>query len=387
MFTAQERAEVLKVVQASKMTEAGAVKIMQFLKVFADLTDNEKEQLRYAVNAPIEALRNINRVLQELLWVYEHNHISRLERPQALAEAWRLLDGVISSVTDARNRSSWVPKFNGAVGDFNDALSLLNTVDRSLSYANPFPSSYPRIIGPHGHYEMAQANVLLSIKYLADTYMRVGGAMNQNPWPNTARANFMMGSVIEKVAMSMHLWNRILAMQGEVVLPEDQASAEFDFEASSRLRPPSFFLAQIAHELAMTKEPFTAFSGREVPRGLAAHYRDILTATPIILAEVGPSHQEFLIKELELAGGIFFTQSIQWSALDHWSMANLGFFFDIPAAPGGPAPSEPAVIPVGYFQQEAEVLDSVSAAAQSVIDKASQIKASLLSKEGKPVEG
>jgi hypothetical protein len=48
--------------------------------------------------------------------------------------------------------------------------------------------------------------------------------------------------------------------------------------------------------------------------------------------------------------------------MDKWSFANLAFFHEIPAAPGGqqpPPPPVPAVIPAGFFDAENAKLDEV----------------------------
>jgi hypothetical protein len=210
-------------------------------------------------------------------------------------------------------------------------------------------------------------------------------------WNNTARANEYMGIFLENLGKALHQWNRVMGIAGEIVLPEDQVTIDFDTAAGTGLRPSSFFSALLAHQLSMAGDELTTFSGREVPLGNAFYFGAMLDAAGKVLSEVGKVDPAFTVKECGSDGGVFFTIQRSWRALDQWSEMNNGFFFEIPAAPGGqqpnpdPEPQEPCTIPAGYLLPEAEVVGQMAAAAQSVVDKAAQVIASLRGKEGVPL--
>jgi hypothetical protein len=383
MFTAQEKIEILKTVQASKSLEAGTTKLAQIVKSNPAGGDYQGAQrpLGFSISQAIEQIFWLNRVLQNLLWVFETNDGSRLERSLNITQAWGLLDSVIRNVDEAAERCSFAAPLVSAGVDFKSASNVLKTINRTLPYAEPFPSSYPKIIGPHGHYELAQGAGALSTKYLADTGMRFWPVFGGPSWNNTARANEYMGIFLENLGKALHQWNRVMGIAGEIVLPEDQVTIDFDTAAGTGLRPSSFFSALLAHQLSMAGDELTTFSGREVPLGNAFYFGAMLDASGKVLSEVGKVDPAFTVKECGSDGGVFFTIQRSWRALDQWSEMNNGFFFEIPAAPGGQQPppsSEPAVIPPGYFAQQASALASIA-------NQAEAVRLELISKEGQPV--
>jgi hypothetical protein len=383
-FTAQESAEILKTVHASKKIEAGVLKLAKFIELQPEGSAfaGQKNSLYSALGTASHQLLWINVVEQNLLWCFEinDNNSGRVDRATNLSRAWTMLDGVIRQlISESIPRTKNVPEFASASQDFQEAVNILSSIDRTLPYGgdNPFPTSYPRIIGPHGNYEMAQSRVAFQQKYLTDFAFKPGQWFTLPNWPNTAISNKYLGHVLENLVKARTQWNRIFCLQGEVVLPEDMKSAQFDFEASSGLRPPSFFLALIAHELAMLDENSKSFSGRFVPPGISSFYRDILNSWRRVQAEVNKVDPNLITEDNLNAGGSPFTVSQFWGKLDTWSQANLGFFFDIPAPPSQ-EPQEPAVIPAGFFAEQASALASIA-------NQAEAVRLDLISKEGLPV--
>jgi hypothetical protein len=390
MFTPQETAEVLKLVQASQKIEVGCLKLTSFIEVQPDgSTFIDKVNLSAALAQAAQQPRWISQAIQNLISAYENNTNGRLGRAIELPRAWAQLDGVIRTLQDSVMRLKRTPEFVSASEDFNATIAILQSIDRTLPYAEPFPVSYPRIVGPHGDYDKAQANVALSVKYLIESCSKMLGTFLRPDWPNTAKANRSYGRIVANLVKSLVMWNRVMCLQADVVLPEDQAAAEHDFEASTRLRPPSFFRAVIAHQLVMARVPLKSIFGRHIPVGGAGFFRDILGHWRIVLAQLGRVNPEFLLTDLEADGGSLATMPIFWSALDDWSLSNFDFFHEIPPIPGqpqpDPTPTEPAVIPLGQFASQVAALDAVKADAQAAAAQAEQVKAELLAMEGKPL--
>jgi hypothetical protein len=380
-FTAQETAEVLKTVQASQRIEVGVLKLASFVEQSpAGGNFIDKVNLSAAMTSAAQQPRWISQAIQNLISAYENNTNGRVERSIELSRAWAQLDGVVRQFADAVMRLKRTPEFVSASEDFNAAITILNSIDRTLPYASPFPVSYPRIVGPHGDYDMAQSNAALSVKYLIESGSTMLQAFGLPNWPNTVAANKAHGRIVAALVKSLVTWNRVMCLQADVVLPEDQETAEFEHEASTKLRPPSFFRALIAHQLVMSRTPIKSFSGRRIEMGMAGFFREILGSWQEVLAQLIRVDPEIVARDLERDGGSLATMPIFWSAMDHWSEANLDFFHEIPAIPGQqpPPPSEPAVIPAGYFAQQASALASIA-------NQAEAVRLELIAKEGQPV--
>jgi hypothetical protein len=335
-LTQQEAAEVLKVVTAARKVEAGVVKLAKFIKSNPAGGDFINKPILFgSINPALNAMFHVRTSLTHLLWVYENIPFERASRAENLAEAWPQLDHAIRQFRQSAQRAKTVPQFVAAAADFEAAANILASIDRSLPYGgdNPFPPSYPRIVGPHGDYDTAQANIALSTKYLEHFMSRTANKLGAVTYPNTARANRSMASVYENIAHAFASWIRVMAMKGGVVLPEDMAIAVADQTASSGLRPVSFFLALRQVELVLGRTQFTVFSERRVAPGIAFFYREMVMEWGRVLGEFAVTDPAYVEYELKAGGSSIFALPVSWAALDMWAVRHLLFFHELPGPP------------------------------------------------------
>jgi hypothetical protein len=333
-LTDQEKAEVLKIVLAARKAEAGIVKLAAYIKSNPTGGDFVNKTILYgAINPAINVMFQTRTGLTHLLWVYENFANERTTREADLAKAWPQLDYAASIYRQSAARARTVPQFVSAALDFEAAANLLSSIDRTLPYAEPFPPSYPNIIGPHGDYDTSQASIAHATKYLEHFMSRTVNQLVRATYPNTALTNYNIGLMHENIARSFTLWMRVMAMKAGAVLPEDLKSATFDQAASSGLRPVPFFLALLQLELVANSSQIKVFSGRTSPPGIAALYRDLFLEWRLVLAELANTDPAYVNAELRAGGSSIFALAISWGALDLWTSRLLLFFNAISAPP------------------------------------------------------
>lgn len=388
-FSTQEKVEVLKVVQAAQMLPSAVKKISAAVgAATAPLSDGDHAKYSNAISRVGGAARLINLILQELLWSYEVIEHRTTGRPAALARAWDAIDGLVTSLQfGIDNGLKPVAEFQTAIPIVQKIMATLQSVDRTLAYAEPFPTSYPRIIGPHGDYDGAQAMMCVSSKYLDEALTGILMLYRNNfaTWP--VAANPDVQNLLDLSQAAQALYTRIMGMSAEVVLPDDEATINSDAAHGSGLRPNSFFRALFMHELAMTAEQlFKNFAGRTVQKGISFHLVRILGSVGSILAEFSKVvTDDQLYLQLTTNPSFMGDFGRCWKSLDQWSDMNLLFFFEIPAPPPGPSPDPtptPAVIPAGFFAADIAALQALKNEATDVAARADAEASALLAKEG-----
>ena len=386
-LTAQENLEVAKVVNASTKLGLASAKMGAYVSARGDndpfFTPNSVGGTIHQIIASTGGLVN---VLVGLLYIGKFV-FDRAEYPRAewlkngvdaLARALRELAPVPANLRKINDANA-----NAAAGYVDEALSLLNSVNTMLPYADPLPPDFPRIVGPHGHYDRAQGAAILSNEYISEGLFALSVYATAPDYPNTARANAALGLFYEHIGRAFNFWNRVIGVTARVLLPEDKMAIMGDSEASSHLRPESFFNALYAHELAMTAKDFPNFHGRPVGRGISASFAIMGQRAAVVIDEyLGKPGSEATGKKLVEKYNQFSTM---WAALDEWSNANLLFFFEIPAPPIIVDPSQTAIIPPGTFDSESAKLDKIAADANGIAADAVATKASLKAREGNPV--
>jgi hypothetical protein len=146
---------------------------------------------------------------------------------------------------------------------------------------------------------------------------------------------------VSSAVVMQKLW-RVWAINGDVALADDTATAAKDATFGTGLRPASFFLALIAVEYAFGKN-YRLFSGREGKRGATHEIRDMQERITAYLATLSP--EELAQQFARGSGGNFgaggkntwarhFYEDVAdfWTALDGWG-ANFLLFFRVPPAP------------------------------------------------------
>src|SRR5207245_2704726 len=106
-------------------------------------------------------------VITEQVDTSEYSRLSAMSRSYRVGLAWWRLDRFVmfaraaqAELADAA-RLSGDPSYRDGIRRARDiwlqqAISGVAQVNRRLAYADPNPSSYPKIIGPHGDYDRTQ---------------------------------------------------------------------------------------------------------------------------------------------------------------------------------------------------------------------------------------
>jgi hypothetical protein len=173
-------------------------------------------------------------------------------RDQVIATAFGSLDGAIDSYGSALSRVAQLrvlrpqsSRVQTVEMFLRSARDLLLSINRTLPYLEPFPEAYPALIGPHGSYVHALADM--------DEYHVYAPRAIQ--WSATAYRNglnerTMISFAWQFVATANRRGFRIVGMDQAVVLPADQATINSMWERSFKIRPPEFFRLILAVQLA-----------------------------------------------------------------------------------------------------------------------------------------
>ena len=378
-LTDQETAEAAKLIQASNLLDTASGIICDALKAQGpNLPASSRPVYSTAGIRIIGATLDVNRLLQNLLWSFETNSATRHDRATDLAAAWPLFDGAVASMQfGIDNALNVLQELQPAKTYVQQAQALIASVNRNLTYASPFPASYPHIIGPHGDYDLAQSMAILSAKYISEASTGLSYFFFQPGTPDIWKpsSNIFLADLMRAQSAGTAMWTRVMGLTAAVVLPQDQSDIEADVANGSGIRPPSFFRALVQHGLAMaTLIGVVNFSGREFKNGVSAQLANILNIGFNIIADLidGVVPDPRIIGQLRGAANFVGDTVNSWMALDRWSNANLQFFHEIPAAP---TTGTASTIPVGFFSAETSELDQI-------VSIANTIRATLTAKEG-----
>jgi hypothetical protein len=308
--------------------------------------------------------------------------------PSNHALAKKSFASAVSALQQAKNFATELGVEFIKVGPQIDAaLALVNSFNWNAEggFMSPLPSSYPQIIGPHGHYDAAMNASFFMNGYIGENLGGTVGLYNPKNVPVwSPEASLHYSQVVTATGDLLNRWARGTALTAEVETQEDAKIISSDAAQGTGLRPRSFFRALFAHELFMHDVDGTKpdFSKRYAQIGVAAALAELLKSGSTLVGYIDRSNPGFSAANLTASGGIAGTISVIWRHSDRWSFSNNGFFFEIPPPPvpetdPQPDPTE-TVIPVGFFAADVARLDEISSDAMAV-------KQSLLSKEGQPV--
>jgi hypothetical protein len=254
--------------------------------------------------------------------------------------------------------------FSSALTDAQAALSQIQSFDFTLPYANPLPESFPRIVGPHGDYVAANSAGFRGLEYFSEGMGAIFLSFHPTrvpAWPADATESY--ATVLDACADMFNRWVRGTILTIGFGLPDDEAIVANDTAHGSGLRPPSFFRALLAHEYFMSAGGIgLPFAERSAKPGINNSLIAVLSQTGILLAKLVQVAPSYALAQIGGPGSFTADLAVIWSEMDKWSFANLAFFHEIPAAPGGqqpPPPPVPAVIPAGFFDAENAKLDEV----------------------------
>ena len=341
-FTPQENAEVSKVVQATNLLEqAGTIVANAVGAISTPLSTADTSKYSTALSYCNGQAGYLNLLLQELLFAYEVNTSSRSAgRATSLTRAWSKTDALVKSLNNGiANGLSKEPPLANAIPIVQQVIAVLQSIDRTLPYASPFPAAYPRILGPHGDYDSAQSVAALARKYADEAITSVTQFMtrpgNNAYWP--VAANPDLGLMLMRSLQVAVRWTRVMAMTAGVVLPDDEAIIQADTAAGAGIRPEPFFRFLYSHELAITGDGgFNTFSGRSVGDGTPHFLNDILASTGRIFAAFLPvCPDDQLSKQLTGPANFMGDLGKTWRSTDSWSLLNLAFINAIPPLPVG----------------------------------------------------
>lgn len=110
----------------------------------------------------------------------EREVLRQMTRTELVAVGWDRLDRALWRLGQARD-SAKALELDGVVVQIDRAFEKFNSTDRTLSYSNPFPDSYPQIIGPHGDYDAALRGLWLSVWYMTGVQSTVADIYRGKP--------------------------------------------------------------------------------------------------------------------------------------------------------------------------------------------------------------
>jgi len=185
-FTPDEARSLLQLRTATLNLSTGARDYLSLLMNTAT-TDETRPVLgtamRYALTASREAnvaLGLLLNVITEQVATPQYENLAGLSRAERVSLAWWRCDRATMNLEGARQTLAAARRFNRNDRAYQDAirratdiwflygLTELQGVDRTLTYANPNPRSFPQIVGPHGDFATAQWMLWRSQHYAHD---------------------------------------------------------------------------------------------------------------------------------------------------------------------------------------------------------------------------
>jgi hypothetical protein len=162
-------------------------------------------------------------------------------------------------------------------------------------------------------------------------------------WENTAGDPSTISSAFSASAVAMGKLIRAWAINADIALADDTATALNDSKFGTGLRPPEFFLTLIAMEYTFGDRQ-RLFSGRNAKRGATQDIRAMMERVTLYLPSI-PSDQ--LVQQYASGSGhnfgakgtsswarnFYLDVSDFWRALDEWSGVFMLFFRPPPAPP------------------------------------------------------
>lgn len=375
MFTAQEKGELSKLVEGVRLMASSLTKLA--LVVGADkegFPDDKRSQYASAMNDIFGASEDYMWALSEICWCYIDFTKDRQTwpYPQNIAHAKdeRFAKGQ-DRFSGAIARLTKYPEMADAKKDADAAKALFDSFDWTMPYASPFPAGYPKVVGPHGDYDTAQAMIIQTRKYIQEA----GGVNTYAPafsakWSPDINPYFAQQVKSQCIIIDRQI--RIMGLNANIECADDTKTIDAMTAAGSGIRTREFFSTVLTGTLFRDDLFVKDFRGATTQTGAAAAFRDLITAAARVkgyVAQVNGTTDQ-LITTLTKGGGFFFDITISWVSLDAWMARIFMFIHEISKPPAGQA-----TIPLGFFESQVAELDKIAA-------EATVVKAELKGLEG-----
>lgn len=240
-----------------------------------------------------------------------------------------------------------VERFNSVSSRAANIASDLDSFDWSLTFDDPNPPHYPAIVGPHGHFVMAQMTLARADSYfdqtVSDTIVLFREILN---WD--ASINGSLRGFIKNVGGFQAKLLRAQGMDLGVLIPSDAAIVASDGADSSGLRPDSFFQLLLANEIiynsgspAIGQSHAELWNGRSLKEGAAGELQAMMQSLVNIIKGL---HSYNPVEEFTRRLGTVHGASCDaftglgdlrdfWRDFDAYSLAITQFFAELPGPP------------------------------------------------------
>jgi hypothetical protein len=255
-------------------------------------------------------------------------------RPDQLVEMYKKMDSLREHQKNAVSRLKSLGYEN-----FAKRLNVLpiDSFDRQLSYLHFRPEAYPNIVGAHGDFNLSMSTIQHTVEYMHHAQHDM-----LRLWQNTTGNASVISTAFAASGTAMQKLWRAYAINADIALADDTATALADSKHGTGLRPSSFFLALIAVEYTLGRN-HVIFSGREAKRGATLEISVMMdrlttyltTLPPDQLAQQfasGSGHNFGARGTNSWARNFYLDVTDFWKTLDQWG-ANFTLFFRAPPAP------------------------------------------------------
>jgi len=281
-----------------------------------------------------------------------------------------------------------VPQFADAYVNIKKARDIFVGFDWSLAYADPrhdesntqFPDT-KTIVGPHGDWARAVGSLKFVMWYLGHTWRNYLGLYQQVP-VYVEGANQAFGDQIESFARLANRVARVYSMHIEIEAPSDALAIDADHAKDSGARTRDFHRAMRQNELLFNNRHSEGknWHGRDFEiGGLRTLEFETLERFVLPLAKANDPQwvYDIVISDNGVFGGGHAAVTGQltdfWQMFDAWGVAVFSFYHVMPAPTifkprdgSEDPPDEPAIIPFGFFDSQAEDIEEQKAGLAAV---------------------
>ena len=368
-FTAQEKDELRKVVnsavQVSRAQEDAAFAVVSLGAV-------NKSQLLALLNKLFRAEISAMNCLDMAFSAESNGSLTRPEEIANLKAAAKSLERIrIEAIalvdTMPQNTSLAAARQRLIAAD-------LSTFNQALGYVEFRPANYPRMVGPHGDFDISQATLEHMTQYTLHAQFDA-----LNLWADTTLGTSeSLKDFFRKNARALEMMFRTWGMSGGIVLPDDAVKINQDLAAGSGLRPFDFFRVILEIEYIFNTAQVNNFGGRRMDLGATTFVRQFADAFTRVVQELTPAEKvaQFTGRHGAISntgpGGwaaeFYFDLSDFWTDLDGYG-AGVMLFHHIIVGPPAPVscaecPPPPPACP--EFEAKLTLLDNQNARAECV---------------------
>lgn len=270
--------------------------------------------------------------------IYEESiNFSRLPREEELANAQSKLAQMRDRIAAAVDGMQALSGVDSEIAQANNAIALIDSMDWTLPYADPYPASYPRIIGPHGFYAASQAHIQHAREYIQKAFRRMVNGLGDSEMTYSADVVRLAGRFFKFGVQALNAQVRVMGIDVQAPIPADAGPIAADCQAGSGLRPCSFFPLLRAIEIAFAASGGTNWHGRSFGSGASQDLRQMNNYVRETLEAVAIVNTLDVVRR-QLAGdgiaGAFNNIGDAWAGMDGYGQDAIMFKFEIPAPPG-----------------------------------------------------